>query len=466
MRPVLTPKQMRVIDLEATSAGVPLDELVSRAGSAVARAAKQMMGGMYGRTVIVVVGKGNNGADGRVAARILADQGARVKVLDAQNLPLRLPLGDLLIDAAYGTGFRGQWNPPDRRGMPVLAVDIPSGVDGLTGLATPGAWAATRTVTFVALKPGLLLGAGRELSGEIEVVDIGIKLGLGAMGVHEVEGRDVAQWLPPRPQSAHKWKTALSVVAGSPSMMGAAHLCASAAMRMGAGIVHLSSPGIISDRSTPIEVVRRPMPGLGWSKDVLADAERFQATVIGPGLGRDDGIATEARRLIAGLEHPMVIDGDGLFAVAWGGDGARDIVRARSSATIVTPHDGEYSTMLGHPPSTDRIASVRALATDLNCVCLLKGPTTVVAEPSGETLVVTNADQRLATAGTGDVLAGMIGALLARGVAPFEAAAAAAWLHGQAARSFPWTQGLIASDLIDLLPATIDQLPRCESSRP
>lgn len=241
-------------------------------------------------------------------------------------------------------------------------------------------------------------------------------------------------------------------------MMGAAHLCSGAAMRMGAGIVHLASPGIISDRSTPVEVVRRPMPGLGWSKEILVDAERFQATVLGPGLGRDDGMATEARRVIAGLNHPLVIDGDGLFAVAWGGDGARDIIRTRSSSTVLTPHDGEYATLLGHPPTPHRIESARALSADMNCVCLLKGPTTVVAEPSGRALVIANADQRLATAGTGDVLAGMIGALLAQGMAPFEAAASAAWLHAQAARGFAWTQGLIASDLIDLLPATIDSL--------
>jgi NAD(P)H-hydrate epimerase len=227
---------------------------------------------------------------------------------------------------------------------------------------------------------------------------------------------------------------------------------------MGAGIVHVASPGIISDRSTPVEVVRRPMPGLGWSQEILADAERFQAMVIGPGLGRDNGMATETRRVIAGTQRPLVIDGDGLFAVAWGGDGARDIVRSRSSSTVVTPHDGEFTTLLGHPPTPDRIESARLLSSDLNCVCLLKGPTTVVAEPSGEVLLVTNADQRLATAGTGDVLTGMIGALLANGMAPFEAAACAAWLHAQAAASFAWSEGLVASDLIDLLPSTIHEM--------
>ncbi|MGA0877616.1 MAG: NAD(P)H-hydrate dehydratase [Ilumatobacteraceae bacterium] len=457
MRPIVTPKQMRVIDHEAATAGVPVDELVARAGAAVARTARHMMGGVYGRTVVVVAGPGNNGADGRVAARLLADQGARVTMLDAGRLPLRLPRGDLLIDAAFGTGFRGQWDPPDTRGMPVLAVDIPSGVDGLTGVASTAAWAAARTVTFVALKPGLLMGAGRELSGEVEVADIGIKFGLGAVAVNEVEAADVERWIPRRPRSAHKWQSALYVVAGSGPMMGAARLCTGGAMRMGAGIVHLATPGVVSDRSTPNEVVRRPLPALGWSKDVLTGAERFRALVLGPGLGRDDGIATEARKVIAGWDRPMVIDGDGLFAVAWGGDGARDLVRSRASATVVTPHDGEYAMVLGHPPTTDRIDSARKLATDLNCVCLLKGPTTVVAEPSGEALVITSADERLATAGTGDVLAGMIGAMLARGAAPFEAAAAAAWVHGRAAARFPHREGLVASDLIDLLPAVIDE---------
>ena len=457
MKPIVTPQQMRVIDQEAATSGVPVDELVARAGAAVARVARRMLGGVYGRTVVVVAGPGNNGADGRVAGRLLADQGVRVTVLDARNLPLRLPVGDLLIDAAYGTGFRGQWNPPDARGMPVLAVDIPSGVDGSTGLAAPGVWAASRTVTFVAVKPGLVLGAGRELSGEVEVADIGITFGLSTVAAHVVEASDVDEWIPRRPASAHKWKSAVYVVAGSATMMGAARLCSGAAMRMGAGIVHLGTPGILSDRSTPTEVVRRPLPALGWSKDVLTDAEKFRSMVLGPGLGRDDGIATEARKVIAGWDRPLVIDGDGLFAVAWGGDGARDIVRSRSSSTVVTPHDGEYTSLLGHPPSSDRIESARALSADLNCVALLKGPSTVVAEPSGEVLVITDADERLATAGTGDVLAGMIGALLSRGVAPFEAAASAAWLHGRAATYFGHSEGLVASDLLEVLPAVVDE---------
>jgi NAD(P)H-hydrate epimerase len=214
----------------------------------------------------------------------------------------------------------------------------------------------------------------------------------------------------------------------------------------------------VSDRSTSTEIVRRALPALGWSHEVLDDLSRFKAIVIGPGLGRDEGTVSETRRIIAGAHIPMVIDGDGLFAVAWGGEGARDIVRSRAAGTVLTPHDGEYTTLLGYAPSHDRITSARRLASDTNCVCLLKGTTTVVAEPSGEVLMVANGDQRLATAGTGDVLAGIIGALLAQGVEPFHAAASGAWIHGYAASLFTAHEGLIASDLVDLIPLALSHM--------
>jgi len=460
MRPVLTPKQMRVLDSETVTAGTPIDVLIGRAGAAVARTAKRMMGGLYGRTVVVVVGKGNNGADGRMAARLLADQGVRVHVLDAQQMPLRLPVSDLIIDAAFGTGFRGEWNPPATHGVPVLAVDIPSGVDGLTGLAVGDTWQAARTVTFVALKPGLLLGVGRALSGDIELIDIGINLGMGNVDINEVELADVSAWIPPRPFDSHKWKTGLYALAGSTGMMGAANLSVAAAMRCGAGIVHLASPGIVHDRTTPTEVVRRSLSAFSWSQDVLEDVHRFKAMVVGPGLGRDEGTVSETRRVIAEAQVPMVIDGDGLFAVAWGGDGARNIIRTRSAETVLTPHDGEYQTLLGYAPSPDRIASARRLAIDTNCVCLLKGTTTVIAEPSGEVLMVTNGDQKLATAGTGDVLAGIIGGLMAQGVEAFHAAACGAWIHGHAASLFSFDEGLVASDLLDLIATALSEIRR------
>ncbi len=460
MRAIINPRQMRVIDAEAVSAGLSLDVLIHRAGEAVARIARRMMGGVYGRTVVLVVGRGNNGADGRWAGRLLADRGVRVHVLEADKMPLRLPKCDLIIDAAYGTGFRGEWSPPSTRGIPVLAVDIPSGLDGLTGRAGPHVWKADRTATFVALKPGLLFGQGPAVSGEIEVVDIGINLGRDSVDTNQVEESDISNWLPKRPVGAHKWNAAVFVLAGSPMMMGAAHLVCRAAMRMSAGIVHAATPGIGNGKSLPTEIVGRSLPLLGWASEVVADSERFQSIVVGPGLGRDDSTATETRRVISQAQIPMVVDGDGLFCVSWGGEGARDIIRSRAAATVVTPHDGEYAMLLGDKPSPDRLASARRMAIDLNCVCLLKGPTTVVAEPSGEALVISNADQRLATAGSGDVLAGMIGALLARGVQPFHAAATAAWIHGRAASLFPHEEGLIASDVVDLIPRAVSETSR------
>jgi len=459
MRPVLTPQQMRVLDAEVVTNGTPIEELIARAGAAVARAAKRMMGGLYGRTVVVVAGKGNNGSDGRVAGRLLADQGVRVIVLDADRMPPRLPACDLIIDAAYGTGFRGDWRPPSTNGAPVLAVDVPSGLDGLTGLAASGAWTADRTVTFVALKAGVLLGSGPTLCGEVEVADVGILPGTGNVDINEVEVSDVGSWLPRREPDSHKWRSAVFSLAGSSGMTGAASLCALAAMRSGAGIVHVASPGIVSDHATPIEVVRKSLPMVDWSDDILAavngESARFKSMVVGPGLGRDNGTAAETRKVIFGANVPMVIDGDGLFALAWGGDGARDIVRSRGAGTVLTPHDGEFTNLLGYKPSPDRIASARCLASDTNCVCLLKGSTTVVAEPSGQVFIVSNGNQRLATAGTGDVLAGIIGALLAQGMQPFRAAASGAFLHARAASLFDADEGMVASDLLDLLPRAI-----------
>ncbi|MDP8987967.1 MAG: bifunctional ADP-dependent NAD(P)H-hydrate dehydratase/NAD(P)H-hydrate epimerase, partial [Actinomycetota bacterium] len=238
MIPVVTPEEMAAVDAAAPE---PVGILVRRAGGAVARAAVQALGGAYGRRVVVVAGKGNNGADGREAARRLRRAGARVTVLDAGGDHTEVPPCDLVIDAAYGTGFRGDWRPPHPRGAPVLAVDIPSGVDGRTGEASPEVLAAVRTVTFAALKPGLLLGRGPDLAGEVVVADIGLDVGRAKAGL--VTDGDVGGWLPSRPRQTHKWRSAVWVVAGSPGMSGAATLAARGALRAGAGYVRLSTPG-------------------------------------------------------------------------------------------------------------------------------------------------------------------------------------------------------------------------------
>ena len=452
MIPIVTPEQMAAIDAAAPE---PVDELIDRAGRAVASEALTMLGGAYGRVVNVIAGGGNNGADGRTAGAALSRRGVKVRIIDAASSVPVLPPCDLVVDAAYGTGFRGTWTAPEVSaldgGRPlVLAVDIPSGVDALTGSADDGVLPADRTVTFQAMKPGLLFGDGKRLSGEVVVVDIG--LDVSSADQHVVEASDVARWWPQRAADAHKWKGAVRVVAGSPGMLGAGQLCAAAAARSGAGLVMLSSPG--ADPLARSEIIQRPVAEDGFDLAVLGDIDRFGALVVGPGLGRQEPVLIGARRLIAEAMVPVVIDGDGIFATAWSADGAGSLVRARGLPTVITPHDGEFALLTGSAPGADRVAAARSLAGDLGCTLLLKGPTTVVAEPDGSVLVVDHGDQRLATAGSGDVLAGMIAALLAADVPPDRAAAAAAWVHAEAARRGP-RRGLLAGDIVDSIPEAL-----------
>jgi NAD(P)H-hydrate epimerase len=453
--PIVTPEEMRAVDAAAPE---PVEELIERAGRATARVALGMLGGAYGQVVNVLAGGGNNGNDGRTAAAHLQRRGVTVRVLDAATRPSVLPGCDLVIDAAYGTGFRGEWVAPEvvgrSGGRPmVLAVDIPSGVNAVTGAAGPGILAADSTVTFQALKPGLIIGAGRELSGSIDVVDIG--LDVSGATAHLVEAADVASWWPKRATDAHKWNGAVRVVAGSPGMLGAGRLSAEAAARCGAGLVMLSSPGI--DPGARSELVQRRIPASDFHGEVLSDLDRFGALVIGPGLGREVGAISSARELIACATLPVVIDGDGIFAAASSAEGAAALLRSRDRPTVITPHDGEYAALVGHAPGADRLGAARELAADLDVVVLLKGPATVISTPKGDVLVVDHGDERLATAGSGDVLAGMIAMLLAAGVAPDRSAAAAAWLHADAARRGP-RRGLLAGDIVDLIPSALESL--------
>jgi NAD(P)H-hydrate epimerase len=450
--PVVTPDEMRAIDAAASE---PVEVLIERAGAAVARAAVRLMGGTYGRRVVVLAGKGNNGADGRAAASRLRTRGVQVTELDAADQHDVLPPCDLVIDAAYGTGFHGTWFGPDTAGAPVLAVDIPSGVDGLTGRAGEGVLAAERTVTFAALKPGLLFAPGSLLTGTVEVADIG--LDVGDARCHLVEADDVAAWVPERPPEAHKWRSAVWVIAGSGGMMGAAHLAARAAQRCGAGMVRLSTPGYATDPLAPTETVRFGLSPTSWAHEVLGETDRFHAMVVGPGMGRSDATTANVRELVQRCPLPMVIDGDGLFALAWSAEGARATLAARTAPTVLTPHDGEFTLLRGSRPGADRVAAACDLARELGCIVLLKGPTTVCAAPDGRSLLVNAGDERLATAGTGDVLAGIVAALLAQQVAPLRAAAAGAWLHGRAA-AHGATRGLVAGDLPDLLVQAFAEL--------
>lgn len=449
---VLTPAEMRAVDEEAD---VDVEILIERAGAAVARSAIDMLDGVYGRTVVVIAGPGNNGADGRVAAALLKRAGMRVIVHEAASVPARIDACDLVIDAAYGTGMRDVWAPPDVGETAVLAVDIVSGIDALTGVAAGPFLPATRTVTFAAATPGHVLGTGRWATGELEVVDIGLDVSRSSIGI--VERADALAWFDPRPASAHKWSRAVRVVAGSTGMTGAAVLTASAAMRAGAGIVHLSCPGI--DAPGPLEAVDRRVAPFDWFSAVLDDLHRFHSLVIGPGLGREDYTAPSITEVVAAATIPVVIDGDGLFALAWNPQGAPTAVRGRTRPTVLTPHDGEYALLTGSAPGPDRVDAARRLAYDTGAVVLLKGVTTIIADPTGDVALVADADERLATAGSGDVLAGIIGAFLASGMSGFRAAALGAWVHGAAGRAC-WPVGTIASDLVDALPEVLSEIWR------
>ncbi len=463
MRAVLTRDEMRAADAAAL-VSVSHETLVNRAGTAVAHGALRLLGGAYGRRVVVVAGKGSNGADGRVAAAVLARRGARVRVIDAETVGAgaALPPCDLVVDGAYGTGFRGSYDAPAvPAGAAVLAIDIPSGVDADTGEAPGDAVCADRTVTFAALKPGLLQAAGARLSGTVEVADIGI--GFPTPRCLLVEDADVPR-VPPRPRQVNKWTTAVGVAAGSAGMEGAAILCSRGAMAAGAGMLRLGSPGDPS-AAWPTEAVRMRLPAEGWAGAFLDATAKCKAVVIGPGLGTGAAVTEEIRAVIAAVPVPLVIDADALTAL---GDAAaaRTLLDKRSGPSILTPHDGEYARIAGTAPGEDRLAAARRLADATGTVVLLKGSLTAVARPGGSPDVVLSdaGGPALATAGSGDVLSGIIGAFCARGVPPLDAAALAAHVHGRAAALGP-REGLVSGELPALVAQVLSAVGASERNR-
>jgi hydroxyethylthiazole kinase-like uncharacterized protein yjeF len=459
VKPVTTVAEMRDVD-EAALAVTTHDELVARAGRRLAAHARRLLtsecpllaplghqsghsrrfGGAAGRgaagkRVVVVAGKGSNGADGRVAARWLRSWGAAVVVVDAAGAPAVLPDADLVIDAAYGTGFSGAYDPPDPGRAAVLACDIPTGVHGDTGRVEEAVVAA-ETVTFGAWKPGLLLGAGPDHAGRVHVEPIGLDCSRARVWL--IEDGDVDA-VPARPRSGHKWQSAVLVVAGSPGMLGAARLCTSSALRSGAGYVLLGSPGCAAADLPVGEHVGRTLSAQGWHTDAMPLLERVKAVAMGPGLGATGSTADAVREVLGGFDGPVVLDADALSGLDLAA------VCGRRGATVLTPHDGEFSRLFG-PVGDDRLAAVRDAARRSGAVILLKGPTTVVADPSGAVRLAAAGSPRLATAGTGDVLTGLIAALLARGVPALAAAAIGAHVHGRAAALGP-SWGLVAGDL-------------------
>jgi hydroxyethylthiazole kinase-like uncharacterized protein yjeF len=481
VRPVVTPAEMGEADRRTISAGTPEEVLVERAGGAVARHALRVLGGTYGRRVTVVCGRGNNGADGMVAARHLRTQGIGVDELvlaegvASPALRRALARADLAIDGMFGTGFRGELEGDAaivaaalaEAGIPTLAIDIPSGVDGTTGEVRGVAIRARETVCFAALKPGLLFEPGRGHAGRVHVVDIGVHLsGIGTESsqLHVLEVSDLH--LPRRAPDGHKWSAGALVVGGSTGMAGAPLLASHAAARCGAGMVVCGVPGAdAAARASGSELVSRALPATpegnldaGAADAVLAGIERFRVVAIGPGLGRDASTQAAVRRLAAECPVPIVIDADGLNALAAEPEVLRRRRAAGLSPAILTPHAGEYARLACHAIGSDRVAAARDLAARLDAIVLLKGPGTVVAAPDGGAVVNRTDGSALATAGTGDVLTGVVAGLLAAGAAPFDAAATGAYVHGRAATVAGTGDDLVATDLIGALHPTLNGL--------
>ncbi len=491
MDPVLTPAAMREADRRTIAAGVDENVLIDRAGRAVAWHARTMLGGTYGRRVVVLCGKGNNGNDGRVAARVLARWGARVTLCDVESpltvaqLQRALDECDLAIDAMYGSGFRGELtgmavtiDAELYRAPKILAVDIPSGVDGATGEIrgaglVGGAVLAHETLALAALKPGLLFEPGRFHAGRVTVADIGVDV--GAVDIWNWTCVDAALAPLERWPQEHKWSSAVLVVGGSKGMSGAPLLAARAAQRSGSGMVVVASPHQCESTSWAPEVVFRSVPAApdgamldNAAEELLNDIGRFSALVVGPGLGRMRSSQRVVRSIVATAPIPVVIDADALHALS--PDFAE--LRIRSNAglppAILTPHAGEYRALSGREIGSDRIEAARWLAVETQSIVLLKGPGTVIASPHGFTAVVANGGSELATAGSGDALCGIISAMCAQlGTATASpasaddvvmAVASAVWVHGDAAQRTRLGPSMTASDLIETIPATLHAL--------
>jgi ADP-dependent NAD(P)H-hydrate dehydratase / NAD(P)H-hydrate epimerase len=498
--PLYAADEMRACDRRAIDEeGVPSLDLMEAASLGLARLTARLA--RPGRPIRVVVGPGNNGGDGLAAARLLREEGRAIDVLavapldklagDARVNFERLP-GDpplpfeaealagsgAIVDAMLGTGFEGEPRAPvaaaieaiNGLSVPVISCDVPSGVDASTGEVATVAVKADATATFHASKIGLHVAPGAAHAGAVEVVDIGIPRG-GPAGIGAGLVRErVLDLFPRRKRFGTKFQAGVVAVAGGArGMTGAPAMAALAAARAGAGYVQVGVPASVAPalELRLLEQMTRAFPesddGTHSPDGVdgfLELAARAGAVVLGPGLGRSEPAGAFGRAVAAGVRAPLLIDADGLNAHA----GRLESLRSRSGPTVLTPHAAELGRLLG--TDTDavdarRLASAREAAELSGAVVLLKGDDTLVAAPDGLVAVNPGATPALATAGTGDVLSGLIGALLAKGLDAFTAAALGALAHGragQAAAARHGTDHVIAGDVIDMLPAGLGSI--------
>jgi ADP-dependent NAD(P)H-hydrate dehydratase / NAD(P)H-hydrate epimerase len=484
---LLTTSEMARADQLAIAGGVAGIALMERAGGAVAAAVAARH--PIGSQVVVLAGPGNNGGDGFVAARLLLQRGYRVRLMLAGELAglkgdagtaakkwmgaiERADVGgfreaDVIIDALFGAGldrpveglFRSLIEAMNGQRAPVVAVDVPSGINGTSGAVMGAAVRAAQTVTFFRKKPGHLLLPGRLYCGTVRVADIGIpEAVLGPIGAKTFENNpELWRERFPHPREAgHKYDRGHVVVASGPAWStGAARLAARGALRSGAGLVTIASPreALAINAAASVAVMVRQVDGAGELAKFLVD-RRLNALAIGPGIGVGAATAEMVLTALSG-ERGVVLDADAITSFSGHPhDLAQALLRRRIQPTVLTPHEGEFSRYFGALDEETKIGSkldrARLAAELTGAVIVFKGADTVVASPDGRAAIAENAPAYLATAGAGDVLTGMVAALLAQGMPAFEGAAAAVWLHGEAAATFG--PGLISEDLPEMLP--------------
>jgi hydroxyethylthiazole kinase-like uncharacterized protein yjeF len=467
-------------------ARLPDGALMQRAATGLATVCLRLLGSAYGRQVTLLVGSGNNGGDALFAGAHLAGRGARVTavLLDAERAhqgglaALRgsggrtmstgpdavrvVDRADLVLDGILGIGGRGALRP-DAADLAraaaagagiTVAVDVPSGIDADTGAVDGPAFEAMHTVTFGAVKPGLVVGAGRGHAGQVHLIDIGLGPHLPPATAFQLTDADAAVRLEPPSSGDDKYSQGVvGIVAGSATYPGAGVLCTGAALR--------TRPGLVRYAGTAADGVRAAWPEAIVTPGRPSEAGRVQAWVVGPGMGTDEAARGVLAEVLA-TDLPVLVDADALTMAA----AEPSLVRRRTAPTVLTPHDREFARFGaargggagGTAVGGDRIGSARRLAADLGCVVLLKGDATVVADAGGTAFVNATGTPWLATAGTGDVLSGIGGALLATGLPPVEAAAVAAHLHGRAGQLAAERGPLIAGDLVRRLPDAVGRV--------
>ncbi|RKX17022.1 MAG: bifunctional ADP-dependent NAD(P)H-hydrate dehydratase/NAD(P)H-hydrate epimerase [Candidatus Zixiibacteriota bacterium] len=507
---ICTPKQMREIDRKAIKGmGIPGLELMENAGKGAFEMIVDYYGPVEGNRIIIACGKGNNGGDGLVVARYLKENGAHVEVIllckkdtpkgdavinlkkaEKLDIPIKEVLNPeqfhipddtwLFVDAIFGTGFTGDIHPPYDKiidkindlDIPIVSIDCPSGLDSATGKVSTPTVKADLTVTFGLPKIGQVLYPGKSYCGSLEVIDIGFPAGLdNDINTHFITKDDAFLLLPLRKPDAHKGDYGkLFVLAGSTGLTGAASMASMAALKCGTGLVVLGCPATLNSilETKLTEVMTKPLPdvkkqgcfALRGMGEIRQQIEWADSVAIGPGIGTHHETVELVKRLATQIEKPMVIDADGLNNLAK----APETLKRHKGPLVISPHPGEFSrlTSINIDKIVDnRIKLAASFASEHNLTIILKGAPSIIAAPSGVVYINSSGNEGMATAGSGDVLTGLIGGFLAQGLSSEHSAILATYVHGLAgdiAGEIYGGRGTIAGDILDCVPEALLEL--------